>query len=305
MGRTFGSPAGPPPLANIVVPIPVRPYPVRNGIDSYMSSTSAGSNAGDYPGSATGHKELTGSDGLARSDVGIMELGSSQNHRPLTRNSSFAASLVQRVSNSMRWRRRTQTNSMGSIGTGTIMTTTVTGMDSDTGYGSRHVSRQNTARGPADPTPFILPSHPEETAVVDISPEGVDHTSPYGMSAAEEKRRLNPPGFPGSGPWTNRNSRSQNSDPGEPNSLLDISSGATAGSESRHVVFAPMPPSTITPGTAIGRASLPSNIVLPSPFDLLSQDASSGVLDSSPIHVRPPAADLKFAVVNPSRDVEM
>lgn len=303
LGRAFDTPTGAPPLANIVVPIPVRPYPVRNGFDSYMSSTSAGSNAGDYPGSAIGHKEMTGPDGLARSDVGIRERGSSQNHRPLARNntnSSFAASLIQRVSSSMRWRRRTQTNSMDSIGTGTVMTTTATGMDSDTGHGSRNISRQNTARRNVDPIPFVLPSHPEETAVISISAEGADRTSPYGMSAAEEKRRLNPPAYRGSVPWTNGNSRSQNSEPGASNSLDISSGGATAGSENHHGAFAP---SAITLGTAMGRTSLPSNIVLPSAFDLLSQDASSGVLDSSPIHVRPPAADLRFTVTNPS--VEM
>jgi len=303
LGRAFDTPTGAPPLANIVVPIPVRPYPVRSTFDSYMSSTSAGSNAGDYPGSATGHKEMTGPDGLARSDVGIMERGSSQNHRSLARNntnSSFAASLIQRVSSSMRWRRRTQTNSMGSNGTGTVITITATGMDSDTEHGPRNVSGQNTARRNVDPIPFILPSHPEETAVVDISAEGVDRTSPYGMSAAAEKRRLNPPAYRDSVPWTNGNSRS---DPGASNSLDFSSGGATAGSEAHHSAVAPVPPSTITLGTAMGRTSLPSNIVLPSPFDLLSQDASSGVLDSSPIHVRPAAADLRFTVTNPS--VEM
>lgn len=304
LGRAYATPTEPPPLANIVVPVPVRPYPLRPAFQSYVSTTTGGSNVGD-----SAYKESSEYDGTARSDVAIMERGSSQNHTSLARhdtNSSFATSLLRRVTG--RWRRRAQGASMNSIGTGTVMTTTVTGMDSDTGHGSRNVSRENTTRRTVDPVPFILPSHPEEPTIVDISSSNVDRTSPYGLSAAEEKRRLNPPAYSNSVPWSGTTTQSQGSDPNASNSLLDLPSGAATAGSASHIgpLVTVGAPSTVAPMTGAARTSLPSNIILPSPFDMLSQGASSGILDTSPLPRRPPAStNLRFAVTNPSREVEM
>lgn len=212
---------------------------------------------------------------------------------------------------------------MSSMSSGTVMTSVPA--DSDTGPGSRNVSRQNTARRMAEPTPFVMPDHAEDIPTLDISSGGpsagqVDSNQQYGTSASDEKRRLNPPACVAPPVVANSLVRAsaQTLERVEPTagrsaSFLDRASGAaTSGSRSNdshgHAPSSTLPQelqsaSRYRPDS--DPLSLPSNLVLSSPQELRSQDASSGMVDTFPVVARSLPSNLRFVVSNPSRDVEM
>lgn len=339
LGRPYAAPAPPPGPPSIVVPIPVRPYPLKNGFQSWMSGSTRASSAGDHHGPQQGQvlspKPLTqvytggvvhtnGPEGTLESGNGGVQFSEGPALRRSNTASSRAQALFRRVTSPLRRHRRGVT--VSTISSGTNMTTIPA--DSESGHGSRNVSRQNTARRIAEPVPYILPSRNEDIPVMDISSGGPvagqqvsDHGQFYGLSAAEEKRRLNPPAYviPPVTASARNNSPPQMLERMAPNpstSLVDlISGGATTGSMSNVGVD---PTGHRTPGQpqelhSASRyrpdsdpMSLPSNLILSSPMDIRSQDASSGMLDSSPIATRPvPPSHLRFVVANPSREVEM
>lgn len=319
---------------SIVVPIPRRPYPLKNGFQSWMSGSTAGSNAGDHYGSqhpmitspktvSEGHNGgIMYSDGQAATmeSGGNVQFSQSPSVQRTNTTSSRAGALFRRVTSSLRRQRRGVT--VSSMGSGTNMTTIPA--DSESGHGSRNVSRQNTARRLAEPVPFVMPARNEDVPVMDISSiapaAGPDYSQYYGMSAAEEKRRLNPPAYfaPPVAPSSRNNSPPQalNMGPNHSSSFVDlISGGATTGSRSAVDTGPTEHRSPGHPQELLSASryrpdsdplSLPSNLILSSPLEQRSQDASSGMLDSSPVVARPvPPSQLRFMVANPSREVEM
>ncbi|KAG8822777.1 hypothetical protein FRC17_009466 [Serendipita sp. 399] len=309
---------------SIVAPVPIRPYPLPTGFQSYRSASTAAS---------------------AKVEEGISSEQNLSSRSPRT--STEGMSLLQRVASSIRWRSHSKTHSATSYGSGTAMTSNVLSrIDAeDEGHGVREISRQNSTRRMVEPTPYIVPPQEVEPRVLDISLEaarGGPQESNHGfLSAAEEKRRLNPPAEvnqsvlpPSAAPWlSSRNvARYTNQGPAStpPNSILSLGSGgATAGSNSQDGHTMAIRDSRAAPTTAVSEPaasdrqtrghSLPSNIALSSPLELGSQAASSGVLDASPIV--PPyytknsasagasasghQSNLRFMVNNPDRNVEM
>jgi hypothetical protein len=325
LGRAFTTPTTPPALTNIAIPVPVRPYPLKSAFQSFMSGSTTGSNAGDQHnthGLAIPKTTMEGhSSDRYRFGPGI-EGGGVQFSEPTVRRtnttSSVAHTLFRRITSP--WRRHRMTMSSMSMNSVTVMTSNPA--DSDSGHGSRNVSRQNTARRMAEPTPFIMPNHAEDIPTLNISSDGPEtrQEGEYHRMSSSEKRRLDPPAYapPPVFPNTANQVHAQRLErmaptAGHSSSLLDLTSGgATAGSRSNDG-------HSYTPGSAFPHElqsasryrpdsdplSLPSNLVLSSPHEMRSQDASSGMLDASPVTARALPSNLRFVVSNPSRDVEM
>jgi hypothetical protein len=223
LGQAFSTPpAQPPTLANIVVPVPLRSYPVRPTLQSYGSSGSQNTNLDSNYGYTTLHSPKPSEDhhNLDPEDRPIdrIEMGSnmtrSNTHRNRHRSSTSstgALALLTRIT-SLRWRRHVPTNSDGSAGSAGLTSTGMVSMDSGGGIdleGARHApnDQSNVYRRMVAPVPFTLPNHAEEPEILDISnPENNDlsrsrsQASSY-PSAAEEKRRLKqPPAYTGPPP---------------------------------------------------------------------------------------------------------
>jgi hypothetical protein len=331
LGRAFTTPTTPPALTNIVVPVPVRPYPLKRAFQSFMSASTTGSNTDDrsHPRPLITVSSKTTTEGhnsdMYRTGPGMESGGVEVSQEPTVRQtnttSSVAHTLFRRMT--LPWRRqrhRTIVSSM-SVGSGTVMTSNPAESDA----GSRNVSRQNTARRMTEPTPFVMPDHAEDIPILDISSGGpptgqVDSNQQYGMSASDEKRRLNPPAYvtPPMVTHTLVHAPAQRLERMEPTagqsaSFLDLASGAaTAGSRSNDshghtpgstLLQEPQSASRYRPGS--DPLSLPSNLVLSSPQEMRSQDASSGMFAASPVVARPLPSSLRFVISNPSREVEM
>ncbi|PVG03243.1 hypothetical protein CPB86DRAFT_804233 [Serendipita vermifera] len=357
LGRAFTTPQQPPALANIVVPVPIRSYPARPTFQTYGSSGSQTTNVDPNYGYTTLHSPKPSEDphnyGSEDHPIDRIEMGSNLSRQNTRRtrhrssSSSGALALLTRIT-SLRWRRHVPTNSDGSAGSGTMMTST--GMISSEGAidldGSRRGSNENqqgnTYRRMVVPVPFTLPNHAEEPDIIDISnpdnprPEGPNRSQSQSSSypsAAEEKRRLNPPAYTGPpAAVVRRETVGQEISMAPRASLarLEISSGvATAGSrtvasesqDGHGPLYSPYSddqrsgqPERHRPhsDSRTHSNSVPSNIALPSPWEQAPQTASSGVLDYSPVppesknakSVQTPS-NLRFTVTNPGHHVEM
>lgn len=312
LGRAFTTPKQP----SIIAPVPVRPIPTAN-FESYMSTTTGTSHHGDV----SGYTHLTGTP-----------------NQPLSRSnttSSRAMTLFRRVTSAVPWRSHSKTTSRTSVGSGTVMTSNVGTLSpiphggSDLGHGN--VSRQNTIRDIPDPVPFTIPAPANDS--LRNYPIAEEPSTSHGFpSAAEEKRRLNPPGYSNPppavvAPWIKGDQvryTSQNPTANTPNSLLDnsaVATRATSSPESQTLSHhnqqqqqqqdaqrLQRPQMTVRPVSDVLSGSVPSNILLPSPTENdVSQGASSGIIDSSPLVARPPVPmqNMRFVVTNPEKDVEM